>query len=170
MNIRMAQRADLAALLRLEAACFDTDRLSRRSFLRFTRPGPVTAHPYILLVAEEHEITGYALLLYRRSQHRGNASTGRLYSLAVASAHRGQGVARRLLQAVREKAIERGLTRIRLEVDPANTPARALYGELGFIQTDFLPAYYENGRPALRMEWVLRESHLGECALTESAS
>lgn len=155
LNIRFAQRSDLAALLRLENTCFDTDRLSRRSLLHFTRPAPDAAHPHLFLVteADDHgEIIADALLLGRRSARGAWSATGRLYTLAVAPDYRGQRIALRLVEALLAAAGERGVQRIRLEVDPDNAPALALYRSLGFKEIQALPDYYQNARPALRLE------------------
>lgn len=155
LNLRPAQRADLSALLKLEAVCFDTDRLSRRSLLWFTRPTHDVEHPHLFIVAEDVSVVGYALLLWRRRAGEKTPNTARLYSLAVSPAHTGQGIARALLRHLFTMAADRGISRIRLEVDPENHPAMALYRRLGFAPVASLPNYYENGRPALRLQRTL---------------
>ena len=159
LNIRPAQRSDLAALLRLENTCFETDRLSRRSLLRFTRPGRDATQSHLLLVAEaddREEVIADCLLLGRRQNTDAWYPTGRLYSLVVAPEYRGQQIALRLMHAVLTAAANRQMQRVRLEVDPANAQALALYRSLGFEQVDTLPGYYQNGRPALRLERALQ--------------
>ncbi|MEJ6023467.1 GNAT family N-acetyltransferase [Ramlibacter sp. PS4R-6] len=55
-----------------------------------------------------------------------------IYDIFVNAESRGQGVGRRLLQAVEAKAIELGATRIGLNVFGYNTAARSLYESAGF--------------------------------------
>ncbi len=64
---------------------------------------------------------------------------GWIGGLGVAPAWRRQGIARRLLMHSQAMARARGLTRLDLEVLTRNTPALALYQELGFsIQRELL--------------------------------
>ena len=58
--IRNAQLTDLDALVALETACFETDRLSRRSFKHW-----LAADHRALLVAEVAKaVAGYILIIY----------------------------------------------------------------------------------------------------------
>ena len=61
-----------------------------------------------------------------------------IHDLAVLPAHRGQGVGRRLLEAVERKARELGCCKLTLEVAEHNDRARRIYRETGFEQS--LPA------------------------------
>ena len=40
VELRVAERHDLAKLVEIENSCFTSDILSRRSFQRFLNPGP----------------------------------------------------------------------------------------------------------------------------------
>ncbi len=138
--VRDGRHGDIDALLAIESR-FPSDQLSRRSFRRAIG-GPSQA----LLVAESrNEIAGYALVLFRR-----NSRVARLYSIAVATAHTGRGLGATLLGAAEDRARARGCDEMRLEVDPANRAATTLYQQAGYVETGRLPAYYENGRPAVR--------------------
>ena len=57
-----------------------------------------------------------------------------IHDLAVLPDHRGQGVGRRLLQAVEQKAREWGCCKLTLEVLEYNHRARLLYESVGFAQ------------------------------------
>ena len=59
---------------------------------------------------------------------------GELYldSLAVEPAYRRQGIARRLLMATRERAVQMGLPCVGLLVDKGNPAGEALYASVGF--------------------------------------
>jgi|GEM_PF-356352 len=52
--------------------------------------------------------------------------------LAVAPARRGQGIARKMMQHLHRRAIQRGASRIRLKVDQRNSSAKRLYDSLGY--------------------------------------
>lgn len=53
-------------------------------------------------------------------------------NVAVLPAYRHQGIARRLMEAVIRRAVERGAKRLLLEVNDDNVAARQLYESLGF--------------------------------------
>lgn len=55
-----------------------------------------------------------------------------IHDLAVAPQHRGQGVGRALLTAIREEAERRGCCRVTLEVRCDNLQAQRLYRRMGF--------------------------------------
>lgn len=55
--------------------------------------------------------------------------------IAVEKEMRGMGVGTRLLRFLEEKASERGVRRISLEVTDTNERARALYERLGYMET-----------------------------------
>jgi ribosomal protein S18 acetylase RimI-like enzyme len=57
-----------------------------------------------------------------------------IHDLAVLPEHRGQGVGRRLLDAVERKARDLGCCKLTLEVLENNTRARRLYEAAGFAQ------------------------------------
>jgi ribosomal-protein-alanine acetyltransferase len=133
----------LDALVELENACFDSDRLSRRSFRRFLQ-----SDRDILLVAEQAGgLLGYALVLRRRATR-----LARLYSLAVRPAARGQGIGERLLAAAEAAAEAAGCVDLRLEVRRDNRAAIALYERRGYRVFAEIPHYYEDREDALRLQ------------------
>jgi ribosomal protein S18 acetylase RimI-like enzyme len=148
---RPARAADLDALVALETAVFETDRLSRRSFRRL-----LASPTAICLVAHAGDggLAGYALLLFRRS-----TALARLYSIAVDPRRRGQGVARCLMAAAEEAAYARGAISLRLEVRADNAGAVALYRARGYRQFGRYPDYYQDHAEALRFEKLLTAPH-----------
>jgi ribosomal protein S18 acetylase RimI-like enzyme len=60
------------------------------------------------------------------------ASTAYLQALEVLSAHRGRGIATRLMRMVESEAERRGFDRLTLMVEPDNVPAIRLYEAMGF--------------------------------------
>ena len=144
--IRSATLADVPALIDLEDRCFESDRMSARSFRYMIRRGNAT-----LLVDDlDGRIRGYFLVLY----HRGT-SLARLYSAAVGPEDRGRGIARALLAAVETAAIARGAVSMRLEVRADNAVAHDLYSRAGYRKFAVEEDYYEDHADAIRMEKLL---------------
>lgn len=138
--IRAATLQDLEALMALEGQAFEGDRLSRRS-MRYMLKNKRAA----VFVAEQPAgiIAGYAILL----EHQRPASA-RLYSLAVATASQGQGVADRLM-----KTLEIVCTKpaIRLEVRADNLRAIKFYEKKNYVVTGKRECYYHDNTPAILM-------------------
>ncbi len=142
-RVRRAEVADLERLVALEEACFDTDRLSRRSYRSL-----LAGTSAMVVVAEQDDaLVGAAVLLFNRT-----TSIARLYSLAVAPAARGRGIGRMLLRNLETAALDRAIAVMRLEHRIDNGPARALYESEGFSAVSRLPRYYADGATALRLE------------------
>jgi ribosomal protein S18 acetylase RimI-like enzyme len=68
-----------------------------------------------------------------------------VHGMRTAAAHRGQGLATRLLAAMAQEARAHGIERVFLQVDASNAPALSLYRRLGFAEA-WTYAYW---RPAL---------------------
>jgi ribosomal protein S18 acetylase RimI-like enzyme len=140
---RLATRADLPALLALEQATFDEDRLSARSFRHL-----IAAPSAELIVAEAGgELLGYALLLFRRG-----ATTARLYSLAISLRARGRGLGSGLLEQAERGATGHGCRALRLEVRVDNGIAIGLYERRGYRRFGQIAGFYEDGADAWRYE------------------
>ena len=80
--------------------------------------------------------------------------------LAVAAAHRRQGLGRQLLTWLTRTAIEAGVFRINLELRTQNLEARAFYERLGFDQLNVVQGYYQGREAALRMSRRLGKNPL----------
>lgn len=144
--IREATLDDVDALSKLENTCFETDRISRRSFRWMIEK----AHSLLLVAMRDRQLLGYVLLLYSRG-----TSLGRVYSLAVDAAFRKAGIAARLMQEAETQALEDGRSFLRLEVRPDNHSAIRLYEKLGYQPFDIVTDFYEDHADALRMMKVL---------------
>jgi ribosomal protein S18 acetylase RimI-like enzyme len=143
MTLRAGTPADLSALEALECRAFTHDRISRRSFLRF-----LSSPTASLIVADcDDALCGYALVLLRARSRRA-----RLYSIAVDAGHAGRQLGAKLLAAAETAASGRGADIVRLEVCERNAAARNLYRRFGYRLVERLPAYYEDGRDALRLQ------------------
>ena len=141
--IRTATSQDLNALIDIENRCFDTDRLSPRSFrYMLTKANAVT-------VVDELDgvVRGYAMVLFN-----AGTSLARMYSIAVDPDWRGRGMGRELLAAAEQKALDRDCVYMRLEVRKDNPASIALYQSMGYRQFGVYDDYYEDHMEALRFE------------------
>jgi ribosomal protein S18 acetylase RimI-like enzyme len=144
--IRPATLNDLDALVDIENRCFETDRMSRRSFRHMlTKANAVT-----LMDEVDGALRGYVLVLF----HAGT-SLARLYSIAVDDRYRGQGVGVALVDAAEEAARGAGCVDMRLEVRADNAGSLKLFRGLGYRQFDTHADYYEDHMEALRFEKLL---------------
>ena len=142
-DIRPARASDVDALLAIENAAFQTDRLSRNSFRRL-----IGSPSAAVLVSEAGgRIAGYCIVLFR-----ARSRAARLYSISTASDFAGQGLGRALIEAAERMVAERGKLSLRLEVRQDNERAVAIYLRAGFRPADSKPDYYQDGMTALRME------------------
>ncbi len=110
--------ADYPYNMQLESAAMQ-DYLLRSS---------ITAEDCAVLMAVEQgrpQGVGAALLAVRQVE-------GWCGGLCVAPAYRGQGWGRRLMEQIKRRAVERGVSRLRLEVLVGNEQARSVYRQLGF--------------------------------------
>lgn len=141
--IRFATLADIDALVRLENDCFQTDRLSRRSF----RYMLTKAHAITLVEESEELVRGYVLVLFNEG-----TSLARLYSIAVDQRFRGHGIARGLVEAVEAASIEEDGVYMRLEIRRDNQASIALFRKMGYRQFGTYSDYYEDHMEALRFQ------------------
>ena len=140
--IRPAVLGDLDALVELEARCFITDRISRRSFRHLLTRG----HARILVAEADGGLAGYVGVLFSRG-----TSMARIYSLAVAPRRRGRGLGRALVAAAEAAAREHNCGEVRLEVRADNAGAIGLYESAGYRRFGMLADYYEDHADAIRL-------------------
>jgi len=141
--IRIASTADIPALAALENRCFESDRISERSFRHMlTRGNGVT-----IVDEGSGRLRGYVMVLFHR-----NTTVARMYSLATDPDFRGQGISKALITEAESASLDRGMVAMRLEVRADNSAAQQLYLSLDYSQFDFVPGYYEDGAAALRLE------------------
>jgi ribosomal protein S18 acetylase RimI-like enzyme len=144
VTIRPARRSDLPSIAALEQGCFTTYTLSKRQ-LHYLQQRQST----VFLVAEQDgRIVGEGIALVR---HHKQSVSGRVYSLAVDPASRGQGIGQLLMREMVEQLRHRAVRRIYLEVEASNAPAIGLYQHLGFGCIGTLPDYYGDGKPGMHM-------------------
>lgn len=103
-------------------------------------------HPEsIVLTARAGDVVGgFAIMRYADD-------VAHLNLLAVDSAHRRRGVARRLMTWLEETAFTAGTFIIGLELRATNEAAFAFYSTLGYRELGRVPGYYQGIEPAIRM-------------------
>jgi ribosomal protein S18 acetylase RimI-like enzyme len=85
----------------------------------------------VFLAYEEKKPLGVAICMIGFSSFRGKPLIN-IHDLAVCPEGRGQGVGRKLLNAVKDEAKQLGCGKVTLEVRSDNTRAMGLYQSVGF--------------------------------------
>ncbi|MEM3736942.1 MAG: ribosomal protein S18-alanine N-acetyltransferase [Candidatus Bathyarchaeia archaeon] len=119
----------------------------------FTDPYPMSllmalaiSDPSTFLVATLNgSVVGYASAIV------GGGGSAHMVSVAVDPEHRGQGVAKQLIESLLAVLKRRGVTHVQLEVRESNLAAQTLYKSLGFKYRDRVKNYYEDGEDAFTM-------------------
>jgi len=146
VRIRPADIADLAVVYQIEKASYSVpwSRNTFRDLLERTDTDTIVAEV-------DGRVVGYAISWFVLDQ-------GELGNVAVAEAHRRQGIGRRLVGAAIERARARGVRELYLEVRRSNTGAQRLYLHMGFRQVGVRRNYYVQPREdALVMRHELAE-------------
>jgi ribosomal protein S18 acetylase RimI-like enzyme len=143
IEVRDAKNSDLADLLNIESRCFESDRVSARSFRYLLG----RAHAFNLVACAGPSVAGYVTVLLRRGSRRA-----RVYSLAVDPRWQGRRIGSRLLELAEARAAAAGCCYIRLEVRTDNHGAIRQYRKAGYLQIGIKPGYYEDGESALQFE------------------
>jgi ribosomal protein S18 acetylase RimI-like enzyme len=160
MIVTRARLDDLEGIVALEADGFDHGGWSRDSWAAELTGADRQVLAYrdaddrLIAVATLHLIDDFADLL----------------RVIVASDRRGQGIARKLLIAAILMAQASGASRILLEVEEENLPARAVYGRLGFSPIDRRRDYYGADRHAIVMELPITQLSYSPSSAEEVAS
>ena len=143
--LRQAREEDLATIVEIERASFAVP-WSERAFRAV-----LGRDDALLLVADEEGlVAGHAAAWFA-------ADEGELADLAVRPSHRGLGLGRRLVQAIRSAAVRRGVRDLYLQVRESNETARRLYASEGFEPAGLRRGYYRSPREdALVLRWRAR--------------
>ena len=146
LEIRTMRSADLPQVMLIELATF-TMPWSEATFR-----GLLRRRDSDLLVADvKGEIAGYAVFWAVMDQ-------GELGNVAVDESHRGKGIGTKLIEAVLNRAGDRGVREIFLEVRKSNVRAQDLYKTFGFSEVGRRKNYYlEPLEDALVMKKTINE-------------
>lgn len=150
--IRPAILEDLAKIEMIERRCFAPRRRSSKRAMRHS----LQSSAQRVLIADLYTENGFTsvgmmtLFIYPK--------TIRIYSLAVLSSYRKEGVGRALLQHALWLATEMEKSRVTLEADRKKARLVRWYERAGFRVIEMLPGYYGAGSCAVRMEFKLHET------------
>lgn len=132
VTVRRAALPDVLHIAALERECFSAPWSEKA--LRETMEGE---NSFFIVAECNGEICGY-VGAYRA------ADEGYITNIAVSVKMRRRGVGRALICALKEKAKEKALLFLTLEVRVGNLPAIALYESLGFKNLGRRPRFYSN--------------------------
>jgi len=144
-----ASRRDAAAIAKLHAAAF-RHGWSDGEIERMLLERNIIAHRAM----SGRTMSGRTLQGFILSRLAGGEAE--ILSVAVASARRGRGLARALLNLHLRRLAGLGASAVFLEVDEDNEPARRLYQRAGFREVGRRPGYYQQGRDKAATALVLR--------------
>jgi ribosomal-protein-alanine N-acetyltransferase len=146
LEIRTMRSADLPQVMLIELSTFTMP------WTESTFRGLLRRRDSDLFVADiKGEIAGYAVFWAVMDQ-------GELGNVAVDESHRGKGIGTKLIQAVLDRAGDRGVREIFLEVRKSNTKAQELYKTFGFSEVGRRKNYYlEPLEDALVMKKIINE-------------
>lgn len=134
-TIRLMARADLAAVLAIEAACYP-DPWSQQTFEDCLSAQAKGYGCYALLLNDT--IVGYAVATVVVDQ-------AELLNFCLAPQIQGQGRAIVYLQKLLDRLVAQGAAQLFLEVRQSNVPARRLYAAAGLsevgVRKDYYPAH-----------------------------
>lgn len=103
----------------------------------------------VAVAGPRHALLGFGIMEYGDTR-------AHLSLLAVAPAHRRQGLGSRLVAWLEKCAVTAGLESVRLEARADNPAAAAFYQRLGYRLSGRTPDYYSGQVDALRFEKPLR--------------
>ncbi len=157
MIVRRLRVGDLFSVLRIERACFRDEGYGVTTFL---------AHLFrdrngsFVVEDDGGAVVGYTLA--RLSLGWVGRRHGGITSIAVAPAHRRQGIGRKLMERALQYLHEHHVEEADLEVRANNGAAQSLYESFGFRRASLLPHYYGQSADGLRMVLDLRAA--GRCS------
>ncbi len=136
LNIRKATAADATAIAKLSGqlgypadAAAMTERLGRI----------LPRNDHVVFVAETTEIVGWTHAGQHEILEAGTLCE--IWGLVVANGQRGQGVGRRLIEAVEDWARQRGLTDVSVRSNVIRPESHPFYERIGFARYKTQHAY-----------------------------
>jgi len=124
-------REDLDQVSEIETECFSIPWSKKALEEVLDNP-----RAYYITAKEEGNVIGYCGAYVILDE-------GDINQVAVTSAYRGQGVGRKMMQALLERLEQAGAKAVTLEVRVGNRPAIALYETLGFQTEGIRKNFYD---------------------------
>ena len=142
MKLRPFKRPDLAALHRIDQACFPPGiSYSTRELDRFVSH----AKSQTWVAEDESGIAGFLTLAQEPQK------VGHIVTIDVIESQRRSGVGAMLMDAAETWAAGKDLRVVDRETADDNRPAQAFYAKRGYAKVDEVANYYSNGQTA----WVM---------------
>ena len=136
IEIGFMKKEDIEQVLVIEQASFSMPWSKNLFLSEFRSPGVSTLLVSLADDTPTRTVSGYIVFwLVEDEMH--------ILNLAVAPAHRRQGIARQLVLAALKRAHIKGAHRAFLEVRASNTAAQKLYSDLGFTGSFIRRNYYD---------------------------
>jgi len=159
VRLRAAVPEDVPFLYRLSRAAFQ----AYGDYAEVLKEALNERKVLTLVAVEGVQPVGFGMLGFLAGAGR-EAAAMEVVALAVEVRHQGQGVGRRLMEALEERAAGMGCRLLRIHTAVENRPARRLFEGRGFYTRGYLAEFYPEGQDALRMEKVLwpLKSHRAE--------
>lgn len=131
LTIRNMKESDVDAIAVLEKQTFPDAWTSKGIYDTFCQK-----QAFVVVAEEDGKLVGYCIVYYALEE-------GEIARVAVASSCRRQGVGRKILNQVAQNSIEKGITRLLLDVRKSNANARAFYKNYGFQEDGIRKNFYE---------------------------
>lgn len=134
---------DISEIVKLNLRCFyDGDNYSKQTFNYLLNEPRGLSYKAI---TREGSIVAFLFVLVNSD------GTAHVTTIGVDPRHRRRGLAKRLLVHLETVLLQKGISTIVLEVRVSNHTAQRLYNSLGYMVTQKVSKYYNNGEDGFLM-------------------
>lgn len=142
--LRAAEPRDAVGINALEKRCFEpVDVFSTRRWRRLLHSSTTVG---LVIRGPNGGILASVFGLLRQFR----VPSGRVYKIAIDPSLRGLGLGSRLLRAIEERFRRLGMRRACAEVREGNLPSRSLFLKNGYLISESLPKYYDDGENGIK--------------------
>ena len=143
IELRGYEPRDLAAMFRLDEACFaEPFRFTQAAMRRFAE----SRQARVVIAESDGTLAGFAIL-------HVEGRVGYVVTLDVAEDFRRRGLALLLMQAMEQQAVDAGCSVVGLHVFVGNETAIRFYEHAGYERAGDVPGFYGEGLDA----WAYRK-------------
>lgn len=139
-RIRNFRQTDLKAFTQLYATIFPDKKITVAKVQKILKTEPA----HVILAEEGATLIGFLYCWQIKDECE-------IIDIGVRKNFRRRGVAQRLLKRLFAQCRDKGIKRVRLEVNATNEPALHLYEKAGFRQVGVRYGYYSDGGNAILM-------------------
>lgn len=131
LTVRNMVETDLDAIAKLEAATFTDAWTAKSIYDTFCQK-----QAFIVTAENEGKVAGYCIVYFVLDE-------GEIARIAVDTSCRRQGVGCKILNQVNQICVEKGITRLMLDVRESNESARKFYLSYGFQEDGIRKNFYD---------------------------